>query len=312
MLGDAERFSTHYLAHQRRHLFWRDVIAGIFPGMTAYPSEGIKADIALWSLGEVRFARARSDQARVSRMQNKEGHNIILHLQQQGRSTMAYGDQTITANIGDIIIADDNHPYAIEILGKNDCMVIQVPVSALPDEMRGGHLHGRHLSGKAPNIALLGALVRNLWDQHADGGAIDEDYGAVLTDAIRIACRGRGADMKAEVQTAAEPSLIEYALGHLTDPAMGTALLCEVTGLSSRAVQKAFLRHTAMTPTSFIAERRLLRAADLLRLSDERSITDIAFQVGFSDAGFFSRCFRKRFGAAPREWRSSGAETSLS
>jgi len=80
-------------------------------------------------------------------------------------------------------------------------------------------------------------------------------------------------------------------------------MICEATGLSPRAVQKAFLRHAALTPTAFIAERRLARAADLLGEGDGRSITDVALEVGFNDPAFFSRCFRRRFGIAPRDWR---------
>jgi len=97
---------------------------------------------------------------------------------------------------------------------------------------------------------------------------------------------------------------VEFALRHLADPDLGTATICCATGLSPRAVQKAFLRHCGLTPTAFIAERRLVRAADLLALNDGRSITDVALETGFNDAAFFSRCFRRRFETTPSEWRS--------
>ena len=61
--------------------------------------------------------------------------------------------------------------------------------------------------------------------------------------------------------------------------------------------------HVAATPTGFIAEQRLQRAAEALRRHDGRSVTQIAFDIGFSDSAFFSRCFRRRFGETPSAWR---------
>jgi transcriptional regulator GlxA family with amidase domain len=77
-----------------------------------------------------------------------------------------------------------------------------------------------------------------------------------------------------------------------------------MTGLGTRAVQKAFARHVAATPTGFIAEQRLQRAAEALKRRDGRSVTQIAFDIGFSDSAFFSRCFRRRFGETPSAWRN--------
>jgi AraC-like DNA-binding protein len=33
------------------------------------------------------------------------------------------------------------------------------------------------------------------------------------------------------------------------------------------------------------------------------SITDVAFELGFSESGYFTRCFRQRFGTTPSRWR---------
>jgi AraC-like DNA-binding protein len=37
-------------------------------------------------------------------------------------------------------------------------------------------------------------------------------------------------------------------------------------------------------------------------------ISDVAFQVGFSDVSYFNRLFRSRFGHSPRDVRASSAE----
>ena len=75
-------------------------------------------------------------------------------------------------------------------------------------------------------------------------------------------------------------------------------------GLSASQIHRVF-KNEPLTPAQYIWERRLDAASrDLLepRLAG-RSVAEIAFGRGFSDAAHFSRAFRDRFGCSPREWR---------
>lgn len=291
----------------RRHLFWREVVAQAFPGMTAIAPEGIRAELARWRIGSVGLARARSARAQVRREGNRDGHNLLLHLQRRGRLTMLHGDAAVSGGMGDILIADDSRPYAIDISDANECLILQVPASLLGDDIGLGTLHGRLLPGQDPHVAFLNHMLLGLWDQRAVLGDVDEGVGELLVDATRLVCRQR---RSAGFVAAGAETPVAHALRHLNNPELGTASLCAATGLSPRAVQKAFLRETGLTPTAFVTERRLTRAAELLVAESGRSVTDIAFSLGFNDAAFFSRCFRRRFGTTPRDWRISGAHPS--
>lgn len=285
---------------QSRHLFWREIIAEAFPGMTVYAPEGISADLSRWKLGSVGLARARSGRAHISRIANRNAGNVIVHLQRRGRLTMTHGGGAVSAAAGDIVIADDSRPYAIEISEGNECLILQLPAAELGEALAGRDCHGWLLRGDDPNVAFLGHMLQGLWGQRELYDSVDGGVGDLLADAARLVCRCSPSSAMTRIDGTAP---VEYALRHLDDPALGTAMICEATGLSPRAVQKAFLRHAALTPTAFIAERRLARAADLLGVGDGRSITDVALEVGFNDPAFFSRCFRRRFGIAPRDWR---------
>jgi AraC-like DNA-binding protein len=65
-----------------------------------------------------------------------------------------------------------------------------------------------------------------------------------------------------------------------------------------------------MTFTEFLLDRRLARAHRML--SDprfaERSITSIAFDVGFGDLSYFDRAFRRRFGETPSDVRENARQ----
>ena len=60
-----------------------------------------------------------------------------------------------------------------------------------------------------------------------------------------------------------------------------------------------------------IAARRMLEAQRLLVFTN-RSAEAIAYELGFKDAGYFSRAFSKATGAAPGLWRASRRATNLS
>lgn len=289
------------MPQQQRHLFWREIVAEAFPGMTAHAPEGIRADLARWTLGPAGLARARSGRACVSRIAGDGPRHLLFHLQRRGRMVMTHEHEAISVGVGDIIVADDSRPYRLDISEGNDCLILQLPIEAF-DTPRGEEWHGRSFRAADPNVAFLGHMLQGLWAQREIYDGLDEGAGQLLADAARLVVRCGAV----ATEFGNDPSPVEYALNHLCDPALGTAMICEATGLSSRAVQKAFLRHTGRTPTGFITERRLDRAADLLSARPDRTITEIAFDMGFNDAGFFSRCFRRHFGVTPREWRALG------
>lgn len=57
-----------------------------------------------------------------------------------------------------------------------------------------------------------------------------------------------------------------------------------------------------VSPGNFLQEARLKHAARLLTATDT-SVTDIAYESGFTDPKYFSKCFKKRFELSPSEFR---------
>ena len=55
---------------------------------------------------------------------------------------------------------------------------------------------------------------------------------------------------------------------------------------------------TGMTPVELIRSLRMRRAASLLK-EGQFSVSEVMYMVGFSDSGYFSKCFQKAFGVTP-------------
>jgi AraC-like DNA-binding protein len=92
----------------------------------------------------------------------------------------------------------------------------------------------------------------------------------------------------------------EFIEAHLDKP-FDIEDAVELTGVGVRTIYRAFKRYRGYSPSEFSKQRRLVKARVLL--GDPlllRSITEIAYDCGFSDLSHFSRDFAATFGESPR------------
>jgi AraC-like DNA-binding protein len=80
--------------------------------------------------------------------------------------------------------------------------------------------------------------------------------------------------------------------------------LANIAHMSKRSFLRAFQQATGSSPIAWLIEQRIQRAALLLRRT-EYNITEIAFQVGFTDSNYFTRQFTKLTGLSPSRYRST-------
>ncbi len=75
---------------------------------------------------------------------------------------------------------------------------------------------------------------------------------------------------------------------------------------SAEYLTRLFKKEIGMTPRQYLMDRRLENAANSLALMDgSLSISQIARQCGFSDALYFSKVFKQRYGVSPKFYRTS-------
>lgn len=194
-------------------------------------------------------------------------------------------------------------------VSRLDCFV----VSPFPEQQRNmledGIARIRHDNGA---LVVLGhyaaALMRGLLPMNS------ESLTTLATDYMRSLVLAMIDDAKFSVASSTHgpsrtpPSLVAIKADievRLAQRDLSLRELAASHGVAVRVLQKLF-EAEGRTFSEYMLERRLERARQLLHNATfaAKSVSSIAFDVGFGDLSYFNRTFKKRFGATPRDVRS--------
>ena len=308
-------FSTEAVAPRERFAFWRDAVCDVFVQLeceriddspfagtiTTRPFGGVQlSEVAARPQHVVRsrrqIARARED-------------DLLVSVQLEGRGIVAQDGRTAPLAAGDFALYDSARPYTLHFDGAFRQLVLQFPRASLAGRLgRAEPFTGIAVAGGDP----VGALASHFFTALARDGAripvpAAERLSGMALDLLATALAGtRAAATSAETRRGAALAHAKMlALARLGDPALEPAAIAGALGITPRSLHRLF----EAEGTSFmrwLLEQRLAACArdlaDPARLG--RSVSDIALGHGFADLSHFSRAFRRRYGAAPREYRA--------
>lgn len=83
---------------------------------------------------------------------------------------------------------------------------------------------------------------------------------------------------------------------------LNVATLSESAEVSESEAMRCFHNMLGTTPIQYLKNYRIRKAAELLRVSEEK-IVDIAIDCGFQDMSYFAKTFREAKGVTPTEYR---------
>lgn len=104
-----------------------------------------------------------------------------------------------------------------------------------------------------------------------------------------------------QAQDARIASCQEWIATHY-DAASPVTAMTRLSGLSERSFKRRFVRATGMSPLEYVHSLRLEETKHMLETTD-LPIEAIANQVGYEDASFFGRLFRREVGLTPAQYR---------
>jgi YesN/AraC family two-component response regulator len=157
-------------------------------------------------------------------------------------------------------------------------------------------------------IAITGVASDHLIIDAFRSGARDflkkpfglEDLNAAIG---RVTARRQGqrpSPRRAEAEASINRA-IAFIGGHYTEP-LSLQHLAGMASMSGPHFCRMFRALVGVSLRDYVRSLRLARAQELLRTT-QRSLTDIALEVGFYDLPHFDKAFRKRFGVSPTEFQ---------
>jgi len=148
------------------------------------------------------------------------------------------------------------------------------------------------------NTKILLARIKNLIDIR---GQLQENFQRQITlQPVRTAVSVVDKEFLKDLQAAIEENI--------ADPDFNVEQLGRKLYVSRVSLYRKILALTGETPTDFIRSLRLKKGAELLK-SNFGSVLEIALEVGFSSAGYFTRCFKKKYHQLPTEYQAAAAES---
>ncbi len=154
-----------------------------------------------------------------------------------------------------------------------------------------------------PELMVLGELAQAAAEGRSDAGL--DEVGLLLASRLASVASDRAAS-PAEAVARDRRRAVEAAvwIDEHSQEAIDLERAAEQAELSPFHFLRLFSSVLGVTPHQYLVRSRLRRAARLLA-EEERSITDIAYDVGFGDLSNFVRTFHRAAGVSPRGFRQA-------
>lgn len=191
-------------------------------------------------------------------------------------------------------------PYLGLSLNLDSALVASVIVES-GIRIKKGDASVKAMNVSAIDADLLDAVARlvRIAETPAEGKVLAP---LVIKEIIyRLLAGGQGARL-AHLLTASDTRRISKAIGHLRehfDEPLKMEVIARDLGMSVSGFHHHFKSVTSMSPLQFQKHLRLQEARRLM-LGEDLDAASAGFRVGYEDPSYFSRDYKKQFGAPPQ------------
>jgi AraC-like DNA-binding protein len=306
---------TSASAPQRRLAIWQDIVCDTFVGLDCRSDlqDGFWGTVAQSRIGPASCTRVDSCAQNVlrtpSRIASAREDFVLVALGNSGVNGVFQDGREAIVSAGQFVIYDTTRPYELRFNDNFSQTIVQVPRKLLQQRIGSfDALTATTFSNDRPLERLVYDFLINMCRtvDHVDPLTGTRLLDQAL-DLVAMAFAERMHDRPPEQsfhRSALLYRLKNYILINLRDPELSMARAAAAVGVSTRYASD-------LMATEQISFRNYVQAQRLEHcrrdLADPayagRHVSDIAFAWGFNDLAHFSRVFKQRFGASPREWR---------
>ncbi|MDX5568875.1 helix-turn-helix domain-containing protein [Streptomyces sp. ID05-04B] len=311
----SRQFSTATVADPSRLSYWRQVVSEAFiPYEVAVPrhrAEGFRGTVTAQQIGAMQVATVDADAHTVFRtpslVRRSPQDDFLVNLAVRGSVTVTQDERDAFLRPGEFTLYDSARPCRITGVERFRLVSLKIPRALFtahcpsPRDATATVVRGDHGVG-----ALFPPYLHSL-TRHAAELAPDvvQQVGINVLELLGAALPKPSASGAALPRSAQWLRARQFIAEHIADPQLSPAGVADALGVSVRYLQVLF-RAEGTSPSRSIMEQRLERAARLLTDPRHagRTITDIAFGLGFKDTSHFTRAFKNHCGTGPRAYRA--------
>jgi AraC-like DNA-binding protein len=317
-------FDSKTLPADKRRQAWQDAICEIYLRVdcAAESQSGYDGFVREIRFGEVTLTDTLSSPQSVMRRSRHiaqlEKDCYFMGLAQSGSINIRQARSSMTMHAGVGALFNANEPYELRCDTKLRSFWVELPRRAFASRFDSerppltAHLNlsrglGRIAVEFCSALALEGA---NLDPQSR--AKLGEQFMDILALAINAEPDRRPLSESC-VQSGRLLLVKNYIDEHLSEPDLSLSDIAKKNGVSLRMLHQLF-HPMGMSASEWLRTRRLQRCYDLLSSPqhDSKTITEIAYSMGFNSSSHFSNLFRAQFGLRPSDVRKTSAASSLS
>ena len=315
------RFSTADLPEGNRVTGWRQHYGHSVLRVEIEPVDAASFEAAVTSrsLPGLQLASGTLTAARITRTREliKDGNDdLLLVVNQTGRAIASARDRDVDLSENDAVLLACGETMTFDRRCPGSSISLRIPhlsLSPLVVDAEDAIMH--HIPRSTPALGLLAGYAKALLDDDdavADSAvrrrvaAHVHDLVALTLEATRDAAevarsRGPGAARLRAAKT--------YILDNISCREISIGSVAAHFGTTPRCLQRLF-ENDSTTFSAFVLGRRLARAHQMLYepRNVQKRVSTIAYDVGFGDLSYFNRCFRRLYGATPRDIREAAAK----
>ncbi|KJC60952.1 transcriptional regulator [Bradyrhizobium sp. LTSPM299] len=245
------------------------------------------------------------------RVSNVHDASYVLVLPLAGSVAFSQDGRTGFARPGEYVLLSELAYYKLTSDKNSHLLTMRIPAAELRGRLVSIEDHvSRRFKPNEQMTRLLVGMIRSVAELFIN--CLPPNPQALATEiisfvALTIGSEDRGA--ATDVRNARyhlRRRIVDFIDSHLSDQSLSPRKIAASSRISLSYLYSLF-NDNETTVSQFVQTKRLQRAYEILVADPKghRTVSEVAYEVGFKNVSHFSRCFSRHFNVAPRDVRQT-------